>query len=154
MKFTKISVVIIIVMILNLLQPICVEATSPSDVLNTFVYQYTPDELLDAMESAINAEISDYQKQWAEGWGNDYVDSTAMEGMKNAIDEIIRERKNLIYNLNFGNFESSKGVTYTFEASTLMLNTDSDELKEMFGDEVGAGTINRLGSFIWQRCWK
>ena len=53
-------------MILNLLQPICVEATDMSDVLNTFVYQYTTDELLDAMESAIRADIKEYQDEYGE----------------------------------------------------------------------------------------
>ena len=154
MKFTKISVVIIIVMILNLLQPICVEATDMSDVLNTFVYQYTTDELLDAMESAIRADIKEYQDEYGEHEEGEAVEVTqdGFNIMQSTIIKIINSNYSAVENLNFyypDRFDETKEIK---QDSYMGGNIDVTNIwVRLFGEKVGNNILSQ-GAF--PACWE
>ena len=152
MKFKKISIILIIIMIFNLLQPICVEATDMSDVLNTFVYQYTTDELLDAMESAIREEIDKYKEAFTnehrdEQTGEINLTPNEYEDMKNTIlNSIIlsfyNEYVQFLEYFHSGYLSGGFPATKNIEVKPFSGEEDINIWIALFGEEIGTNILN------------
>ena len=144
MKFKKISIILIIIMIFNLLQPICVEATNEVNSGQ----EIQKNEVLQAFLNATYTEINTYKNLTAQLYDNGYADPYVARSIQMGIEGILNERRLLLEAL--GDSNNFEGTFNFIDMKSMIGNMESYTIPEEFSNMFGQDALNNDGTVdLW-----